>query len=62
MLDDFAITPARVRWIMPCGNQSVIVLVSRVSEPGTLSRVCGVTLPASMSALSVSAFSTDPGS
>ena len=46
MLDDFAMTPARVSRIVPCGNQSWIdaVLRGRAAR-GTAILVRGVTLP-----------------
>ena len=62
MLDDLAITPASVSRSSPWVNQSPMVRPSRCSSAGTLIRVRGVTLPASIRALRVSAFSTEPGS
>ncbi len=62
MLEDLAMTPARVSLIRSWGNQSWIGRSSRKSAPGTFSLVRSVTLPASMSELSVSTFSTEPGS
>ena len=61
MLEDLAITPASVRWISPCGNQSWIGGPRR-QLAGHDSRVRGVTLPSLISELSVSTFSTEPGS
>ena len=62
MLDDFAITPARVSFSVGWGNQSLMTRPSRVSSGGTTNLVRGVTLPASSSPATVSTFSTDPGS
>ena len=63
MLEDWAITPARVSWSVPCGEPVVDhPVAARAAAPGTMSRCAAVTLPASISDDRVSTFSTEPGS
>ena len=60
--DDLASTPASVSLISPCSQWSWMTRSCRCSSPGTSILVRALTLPVSMSAESVSTFSTEPGS
>ena len=60
--DDLASTPARVSLISPWSQWSWMTRSWRCSWSGTSILVRALTLPVSMSAESVSTFSTEPGS